>query len=87
MHGHFSETISATQSEPQQAFVRITEGSSLGKSCIMHSSRVGDLNTSLAGVAYSGLTNSGTIPPDAASAGAAAQPTSVVNRPLPTAVF
>mmetsp|Transcript_64074 Transcript_64074/g.139375 ORF Transcript_64074/g.139375 Transcript_64074/m.139375 type:complete len:213 (+) Transcript_64074:526-1164(+) len=34
-----------------------------GKSCIMHSSRVGDLNLLLSASAHFGFTNSGTIPP------------------------
>mmetsp|Transcript_33906 Transcript_33906/g.81294 ORF Transcript_33906/g.81294 Transcript_33906/m.81294 type:complete len:203 (-) Transcript_33906:741-1349(-) len=39
---------------------------SLGKSCIMHSRRVGDLNLLFSASAHLGFTNSGTIPPVAA---------------------
>mmetsp|Transcript_11994 Transcript_11994/g.39400 ORF Transcript_11994/g.39400 Transcript_11994/m.39400 type:complete len:361 (-) Transcript_11994:888-1970(-) len=45
-------------------------GKSFGRSCIMHSSRVGFLKLFLAASAYFGLTNSGIEPPVAASADA-----------------
>ena len=40
-------------------------GMSHGRSCIMHSSRVGDLKAVRLLSAYFGLTNSGTTPPEA----------------------
>eukprot|EP00966_Prymnesium_polylepis_P186671 4327175-Prymnesium_polylepis.1 len=44
-----------------------SDGMSHGRSCIMHSRRVGDLKAVRLASAYLGLTNSGTAPPDASS--------------------